>query len=74
MKLLHTVGYDDQPFSVPVDRILAVSPYVCQRHVLMGEDEKTPGARITMQDASENGTAFIVRETYESIIAKLEDM
>lgn len=72
MKLLTTIGYDDQPFAVPIDRILAVSPYVCRRNMPEGQTERTPGARLTMQDASPDGTAFIVRETYESILAKLE--
>jgi hypothetical protein len=73
MKLLHTTGYDSQPLSVPIDRILCVSPCVCYRYV-SGKEEKTPGAQLCMQDVSENGTVFSVRETYESIVAKLEAM
>lgn len=71
MKLLHTTGYDGEPFSVPVDRIIALCPCVCQRFVCE-QVEKTPGTKLIMQDQCPDGTAWMVRETYESIISKLE--
>lgn len=74
MKLLHTTGYSDQPFTIPVDRILSVEPCECKRNVLMKPTEITPGTRINVQDVSQDGCTFTVRETYETIIAKLEAM
>lgn len=68
MRLLHTTCFAGDALTLVADKILAVSPATRHRSDI-GTVEVTV---ISLQDATTEGVSYTVRETYDSIIKKLE--
>lgn len=80
MKLLRTISYCKEPIAVSVDKIISISPCKIADNELgpsglyTGNKIRSSGTAINMQDPCPEGTTYIVREDYDTIIKKLEAM
>jgi hypothetical protein len=68
VKILQTLGYDNVPCAIPADRVLHVSEYKGQLTNPSGYERTA----LVMQDASADVATFIVNESYDTIIAKMQ--